>query len=103
MNDWVNVRWFGWMDGVKKKLNDGGMDVREAKERARNRKEWQAIVNHPDGYGYPFSLTTGVTGDTADERKLEEGREWAVYHSSPCSHQDKKPHLVLFGVGYPLN
>ena len=35
---------FGWMDGVKKALNDRGMDVREANERARNRKEWRAIV-----------------------------------------------------------
>ena len=35
---------FGWMDGVKKALNDRGMDVREANERARNRNEWRAIV-----------------------------------------------------------
>ena len=31
---------FGWMDGVKRALNDKGMDVREAKECARNRNEW---------------------------------------------------------------
>ena len=36
---------FGWMDGVKKALNDRGLDVREAKERARNRNEWRLIVN----------------------------------------------------------
>ena len=36
---------FGWMDGVKKALNDRGMDVREANERARNRNEWRAIVH----------------------------------------------------------
>ena len=35
---------FGWMDGVKKALNDRRMDVREARERARNRNEWRAIV-----------------------------------------------------------
>ena len=34
----------GWMDGVKKALNKRGMDVKEAKERARNRNEWRAIV-----------------------------------------------------------
>ena len=27
---------FGWMDGVKRALNDRRMDVREASERARN-------------------------------------------------------------------
>ena len=31
---------FGWMDGVKRALNDGRMDVREANECARNRNEW---------------------------------------------------------------
>ena len=35
----------GWMDGVKKALNDKGIDVREAKERARDRNEWRVIVN----------------------------------------------------------
>ena len=29
---------FGWMDGVKKALNDRRMDMREASEHARNRK-----------------------------------------------------------------
>ena len=38
---------FGWMDGVKKALNERDLDVREARERARNRSEWRAIVNHP--------------------------------------------------------
>ena len=28
---------FGWMDGVKRALNDRRMDMREASERARNR------------------------------------------------------------------
>ena len=34
----------GWMDGVKRALNDRGMDVREASERARDRNEWRMIV-----------------------------------------------------------
>ena len=35
---------FGWMAGVKKALSDRRMDVREARERARNRNEWRAVV-----------------------------------------------------------
>ena len=35
---------FGWMDGVKRALDDRRMDVREASERARNRNEWRTIV-----------------------------------------------------------
>ena len=35
---------FGWMDGVTRALNDRGMDMREASERARNRKEWWMVV-----------------------------------------------------------
>ena len=35
---------FGWMDGVKRALNDRRMDMREAGERARNRNEWRMIV-----------------------------------------------------------
>ena len=35
---------FGWMDGVKRALNDKRMDMREASERARNRNEWRMIV-----------------------------------------------------------
>ena len=34
---------FGWMDGVKKALKNT-MDVREAKERARNRNEWRRVI-----------------------------------------------------------
>ena len=34
----------GWMDGVKRTLNDRRMDIREASERARNRNEWRMIV-----------------------------------------------------------
>ena len=32
------------LDGVKRALNDRGMDIREASERARNRNEWRMIV-----------------------------------------------------------
>ena len=35
---------FGWMDGVKRTLNDRALDVREASERARDRNEWRMIV-----------------------------------------------------------
>ena len=35
---------FGWMDGVKRALNDRRMDIREASECARNRNEWRMIV-----------------------------------------------------------
>ena len=35
---------FGWMDGVKRALNDKRMDIREASERARKRNEWRMIV-----------------------------------------------------------
>ena len=35
---------FGWMDGVKRALNDRRMDMREASERARSRNEWRMIV-----------------------------------------------------------
>ena len=31
---------FGWMDVVKRALNDRRMDVREASEHTRNRNEW---------------------------------------------------------------
>ena len=34
---------FGWMDGVKRALNDRKMDMREASERAWNRNEWRMI------------------------------------------------------------
>ena len=37
---------FGWIDRVKKAVNDRGMNVREAKERARNRNEWRVIVQY---------------------------------------------------------
>ncbi|WP_435316529.1 reverse transcriptase domain-containing protein, partial [Klebsiella pneumoniae] len=50
LNAKVDGRWargrprLGWMDGVKNALQEKGMDVVEAKERARNRNEWRAVV-----------------------------------------------------------
>ena len=35
---------FGWIDGVKRTLNDRRMDMREASERTRNRNELRMIV-----------------------------------------------------------
>ena len=35
---------FGWIDGVKRALNDRRMDIRAASERSRNRNEWRMIV-----------------------------------------------------------
>uniref|UniRef100_UPI003EBDEA79 hypothetical protein n=1 Tax=Klebsiella pneumoniae TaxID=573 RepID=UPI003EBDEA79 len=50
LNAKVDGRWargrprLGWMDGIKNALQEKGMDVVEAKERARNRNEWRAVV-----------------------------------------------------------
>ena len=35
---------FGWMNGVKRALNDRRMGVMEASEHARDRNEWRMIV-----------------------------------------------------------
>ena len=35
---------FGWMDGVKRALNDTRMDVKEENECGRDRNEWRTIV-----------------------------------------------------------
>ena len=35
---------FGWMDGVKRALNDRRMDMREASERARKRNYCDAVL-----------------------------------------------------------
>lgn len=35
----------GWMDGVKRALNERRVDVREARALARNRNVWREIVN----------------------------------------------------------
>ena len=35
---------FGWVDVVKRALNDRRMDMREASERARDRNDWRMIV-----------------------------------------------------------
>ena len=35
---------FGWIDGVKRALNDRRIDVREASKHARDRNEWRMLV-----------------------------------------------------------
>ena len=35
---------FGWIDGLKRALNDRRIDMREASERARIGNEWRMIV-----------------------------------------------------------
>lgn len=35
---------FGWMDGVRRALNERGVSVEEAKECARDRSEWRVFV-----------------------------------------------------------
>ena len=34
----------GWMDGVKVALDNGGMTVDSARQFAKDRKEWRALV-----------------------------------------------------------
>ena len=48
---------FGWMDGVKRALNDRRTDVREASERARDRNEWRMIVTQ---FWLASAVTTGL-------------------------------------------
>ena len=70
---------FGWMDGVKRVLNDRRMDVREASERARNRNEWRTIVSPfwlasavATGLSYRGNPVVGAVGEMASvkQRKL---------------------------------
>ena len=46
---------------MKKALNDRKLDVREAKDRARNRNEWIAIVNQIDAAEIGMALAIKVT------------------------------------------
>ena len=61
---------FGWMDGVKRALNDRRMDMREASERARNRNEWRMIVTQfrlasavATGWPYRGNPVAGAVGE----------------------------------------
>ena len=37
--------WFGWMGGVKVALGNRGMTVEAARQSAKDRKEWRALVH----------------------------------------------------------
>ena len=37
--------WLGWMDGVKMALGNRGMMVEAARQCAKDRKEWRALVH----------------------------------------------------------
>ena len=63
---------FGWMDGVKRSLNDRMMDIREASEHARNRNEWRMIVTQfwlasavATGLPYRGNPVVGAVGEMA--------------------------------------
>ena len=67
---------FGWMDGVKRALNDRRMDIREASERARNRNEWQMIVMQfwlasvvATGLPYRGNPVVGAVGEMASVKR----------------------------------
>ena len=67
---------FGWMDGVKRALNDRRMDIREASERARNRNEWRMIVTQfwlasavATGLPCRGSPVVGAVGETASMKR----------------------------------
>ena len=36
---------FGWMDGMKVALGNGGMTVEAARQCAKDRREWRALVH----------------------------------------------------------
>ena len=78
---------FGWMDGVKRALNDRRMDMREASERARNyRNKWRMIVTQP---------VVGAVGEMASMKrhKLWKMREDGLCYSS--NHPNSAGSLVF--------
>ena len=67
---------FGWMDGVKRALNDRRMDMREASERARNRNEWRMIndtvligIAVATGLPYRGNPVVGAVGEMASMKR----------------------------------
>ena len=40
-----DIQRLGWMDGVKVALGNRGMTVEAARQRAKNRNEWRALVH----------------------------------------------------------
>ena len=84
---------FGWMDGVKRALNDRRMDIREASERARNRNEWRMIVTQfylasavATDLPYRGSLVVGAVGEMASvkRRNISCGRRGRVGCVAPA-------------------
>ena len=69
---------FGWMDGVKRALNDRRMDVKETSERARNRNEWRTIVTQfwvasavATGLPYRGNPVVGAVGEVANMKRCK--------------------------------
>ena len=111
---------FGWMDGVKRALNDRRMDMRETSERARNRNEWRMIVTQfwlasavATGLPYSGSPVVGAVGELASmkRRKLwktgEDGLCWSssaaqtqLGPSSSLEERSKTP--IVFVVSFVL-
>ena len=93
---------FGWMDGVKRALNDRRMDIREASERARNRNEWRRSsdwhVLFATGLPCRGSPVVGAVGETASmkRRKL-----WKTGEGGLCCSSSANPNsagsLVIAG------
>ena len=44
-SQWRTVTRLGWMDGVKVALGNRGMTVEAARQCAKDRKEWRALVH----------------------------------------------------------
>ena len=95
---------FGWMDGVKRALNDRRMDMREASERARNGNEWRMIVTQfwlasavDMGLPYRGSPVVGAVGEMASmkRRKLWKTGEDRLCCSSSAIQTRPGPSSLL--------
>ena len=95
---------FGWMDGVKRALNDRRMDMREASERARNRNEWRMIVTQvwlastvATGWPYRGGPVVGAVGGmtTMKQRKLWKTGEGGLCCSSSAIQTCLGPSSLL--------
>ena len=95
---------FGWLDGVKRALNDRRMDIREASERARNRNEWQMIVTQfwltsvvVTGLPYRGNPVVGAVGEMASvkRRKLWKTGEDGLCCSSSAIQTRLGPSSLL--------
>ena len=79
---------FGWMDGVKRALNDRRMDIREASERARNRNEWRMIVTQ---FWLASAVATGlpcrgspVVGAVGEMASMKRRKLWKTGEDGLC-------------------